>query len=171
MTTSAERRELISKLEANRQKLMELARELDDDKLKSPNKEGDRSPKGMLMHLAQTEHSYVFNWAKRARDENSPDLKREGGEGGGEAPLFNEANPVTVDELISSLEKSRLATLRFVAETSDEEFERVGRNTPFGDLTVHQFLKSLYRHDQMHIDEIIGVDSAYEVRTTDGRRL
>ena len=171
MATSSERRELISKLDANRQKLMELAKGLDDDKLKSPNKEGDRSPKGMLMHLAQAERSYVFSWAKRARDENSPDLKRDGAVGDSEAPLFNEANPVSVEELISSLEKARIATLRFIAETGDEEFERVGRNTPFGDLTVHQFLKSLYRHDQMHIDEMIGMDSAYEVRTTDGRRL
>src|SRR5713101_4461948 len=169
MVTPEERRDLTSKLEANRQKLMELVTELNDDNLKSPKKDGDRSPKGMLMHLAQTEHSYVFNWAKRARDEDKPDLKTGGS--GGEAPLFNEANPLSVDELISSLERARLATLGFIAETADAEFERVGRNTPFGDLSVHQFLKSLYRHDQMHIDEIAGVESAYEVRTTDGRRL
>lgn len=170
MVTAVERRELVSKLEDNRQKLIELARGIDDDRLTSPKQEGDRSPKGMLMHLAQAEHNYVFNWAKRARDEDSPDLKRDR-VGDGEAALFNEANPVSVDELISSLERSRIDTLRFIAETSDDEFERVGRNTPFGDLTVHQFLKSLYRHDQMHIDEITGVESAYEVRTTDGRRL
>ena len=96
---------------------MELVRELDDDNLKNPKRDGDRSPKGMLMHLAGTEHSYVFNWAKRARDEDSPDLKTGGA--GGEAPLFNEANPVSVNELISNLEKARLATLQFIAETSD----------------------------------------------------
>ena len=78
---------------------------------------------------------------------------------------------MTLPKLVDHLNQERVLTYRFIAETSDEEMERVGRNTPFGDLTVHQFLKSLYRHDQMHQDEVLGRESAYVITNREGRRL
>ena len=78
---------------------------------------------------------------------------------------------LTVAELVECLYQQRNLAYRFIAETSDEEMERVGRNTPFGDLTVHQFLKSVYRHDQMHQDEVLGQESSYVVVNQEGRRI
>jgi hypothetical protein len=76
-----------------------------------------------------------------------------------------------VPELLARLEAARAVTWRFIAETADGEFDLPARNTPFGDLTVHQLLKSLYRHDQMHLDEMLGRESDYHITTLDGRRL
>ncbi|MBM2826513.1 MAG: DinB family protein [Dehalococcoidia bacterium] len=170
MITPKDRRDLIEKLTANRKAFLELAKSLSEPQLVTPHKEGDRFPKGMLLHAAEAERSYVDRWARRARDEDSPDLNSRS-EAPGEAALYNEAESMSREELLQRLNDARENTLKFIAETSDEEFDRVGRNTPFGDLSVHQFLKSLYRHDQMHIDEIQGKESAYVVTTTDGRRL
>lgn len=173
MTSGAERRDLVAKLEQNRGELLELARSLTPERAESRKQEGDRTPKGMLLHVAEAEHHYVWNWAARARDEDEPDfaLPRVGTGGGGVAALFDQANDWDVDGLTSRMREVRESTLRFIGGTTDLEFERVGRNSPFGDLTVHQFLKSLYRHDRMHIDEMQGRDQTYIIKTADGGQL
>ena len=167
-----DRRDLIEKPEENRKALLEIVATLDEKQAETPQKVGDRSPKGQLLHLAESEHHYVWTWARRSRDEDSPDLKGLPDPGAtGEAPLFDEANEIPLAELLQRLERERQLTYRFIAETADSEMERTGLNTPFGDLSVHQFLKSLYRHDRMHQDEVLGRESTYVVTTQDGRRL
>lgn len=166
-----ERRDLVAKLEEHRVKLMEIVATLDDEAGNTPLKLGDRSPKGQLLHVVEMERHYVWDWAGRARDEDSPDFSRRGSSTTEEAPSVDPANVLTVAELVERLNQQRDLTYRFIAGTSDEEMERVGRNTPFGDLTVHQFLKSVYRHDQMHQDEVLGQESSYVVVNQEGRRL
>ncbi|MBI2888074.1 MAG: DinB family protein [Chloroflexi bacterium] len=170
MFTPQDRRDLVAKLESHRDALFRQAESLPVERLTSAWKEGDRTPMGMLLHVISAERRYRDDWARRARDEDAPDL-RQGGEAQGGAPLFEEANQMSREELVQRLKQERLLTLRFIAETGDTEFDRKGRNTPFGDLTIHQLLKSLYRHDQMHIDEMAGQPSRYVVTTQDGRRL
>ena len=172
MVSAAERRDMLRKLEENRNQLLELARSLTPEQAEGRKQEEDRTPKGMLLHVAEAEHHYVWNWAARARDEAEPDfgLPRIG-TGGGVGGLFDEANDWDVDLLTARMREMRESTLRFIAETSDDEFDRVGRNSPFGDLTVYQFVKSLYRHDRMHIDEISGREQTYVIKTADGGQL
>lgn len=171
MFTAQDRRELIQKLEAHREALFTQADSLPQERLTKAWKEGDRTPMGMLLHVISAERMYRDDWARRARDEDEPDLRRGLANPTAGAPLFEEANQMSKEELVQRLQEERIATLKFLAESSDAEFERKGRNTPFGDLTVHQLLKSLYRHDQMHIDEMAGKESTYVVTTQDGRRL
>ena len=172
MFDAKDRRDLIEKLEENRKGLLEVVATLSEEQAETPQKAGDRSPKGQLMHLAEAEHHYVWTWALRSRDEDSPDLAGLPDPGAtGEAPLFDHANALSLTELLAKLEHERQLTYRFIAETADSEMERTGRGTPFGDLSVHQFLKSLYRHDRMHQDEVLGRESSYVVTTQDGRRL
>ena len=166
-----DRRDLIEKLEENRQALLEVVATLDEKQAETPQKAGDRSPKGQLLHLAEAEHHYVWEWARRSRDEDSPELSGSDPGATGEAPLFDHANEIPLAQLLERLEHERRLTYRFVAETADSEMERAGRNTPFGELSVHQFLKSLYRHDRMHQDEVLGRESTYVVTTQEGRRL
>ncbi len=167
-----DRRDLVEKLEENRQALLEVVATLDEKQAETPQKAGDRSPKGQLLHLAEAEHHYVWEWARRSRDEDSPDLAGLPDPGAtGEAPLFDHANEIPLAQLLERMEQERQLTVRFIAETADSEMERAGRNTPFGELSVHQFLKSLYRHDRMHQDEVLGRESTYVVTTQEGRRL
>ena len=174
MTISTERRELLEKLQQNRERLLEIVAQIPEEDLVRPHKPGDRSPEGQLLHLAQTEWGYVERWACRARDEEEPDVGQASlaeGRSPSDAPLYEEANEMPLSELLDRLEAARQNTLRFIEETRDNQLARIARNTPFGDLTVYQLLKSLYRHDEMHHDEILGKESRYVVETVDGRRL
>jgi hypothetical protein len=168
MITPEDRRTLVEKLDQHRQALLTEVAARTEAAMAGRQKPGDRTFKAMLDHLATTERHYVDDWARRARDEDEPDVGRPVG---GEAPMHEEANELSVPELLARLEAARAVTLRFIAETADGEFDRLARNTSFGDLTVHQFLKSLYRHDQMHLDEMLGRESEYNITTLDGRRL
>ena len=162
MSTKEERRELVAKLVAQREALFQEVDNMPAHRLTTAWKEGDRTPMGMLHHVISAERMYRDDWTRRARDEDEPDLRpQEWGGGGGGAPLFEEANQMSKDELVQRLKEERMKTLQFIAETSDAEFDRKGRNLPFGDLTVNQLLKSLYRHDQMHIDEMAGRESRF----------
>jgi hypothetical protein len=49
-----------------------------------------------------------------------------------------------------------------------EEYERRASNRLFGSLTVMQWLRSYYRHDRMHIDQVSGRDSGYKPRWAEG---
>jgi hypothetical protein len=171
MTISTQRQELLEKLETNRKHLLEIVSQIPERQLTRPQKPGDRSPKGQLLHLSETEWSYVERWARRARDEDAPDVSAPAREDPSRAALYDEANDIPLSELLERLQKARQNTIKFLEETSDEQFPRVARNTPFGNMTVAQFLRSLYRHDEMHFDEILGKESRYVVTTSDGRRL
>ena len=170
MLSQQERRELVEKLESQRETLLKQIAELPVERRPRRWKDGDRTPMGMLRHVITAERMYRDDWARKARDEDEPDLKRQT-QNSGQDILFEEANQLSREDLLERVKEERIQTLRFIAETSDAEFDRKGRNTPFGDLTVHQFMKSLYRHDQMHIDEIAGTPSKYVITTQDGRRL
>ena len=50
MVTKSDRRELVEKLEITRQRLMDQALNLPEPKMTESAKDGDRTPKGMLLH-------------------------------------------------------------------------------------------------------------------------
>ncbi len=171
MISIRDRRELVEKLAESRQALLQGTAALPAQRLTEPWKAGDRSPMAMLLHIITTERMYRDQWGKRARDEEAPDLAQNSAVIQVIDPTFAEANRMTLDALMRNLREEREKTLAFVAETSDGEFDRVGRNSLFGDLTLLQYLKSLYRHDLMHVDEMAGREVRYKVTTKDGRRL
>jgi hypothetical protein len=169
--TVKERRDLVVKLAEARLALVQEVGRLPAPRLTTPAKDGDRSPLAMLLHIITTEQMYRDQWAKRARDEESPDLVINSAVTQVIEPGFGEANRMDVPTLLASLEAERVLTLAFIAETADSEFDRVGKNSLFGDLTLHQYLKSLYRHDLMHVDEMAGRSGRYQITTQDGRKL
>jgi hypothetical protein len=173
MVNQSERRILLDKLIENRQTLVNLIWNLSNEQLIDRKQDGDRTPKGMIFHIADTENNYVWNWAKRSRDEKSPDLSnkliKSNAENG--IQVIEEANEWDTELLIEKLRTIRESTLRFIAETNDNEFNAIGKNSPFGDMTVHQFLKSLYRHDQMHINELTGKEQTIIITGADGKQL
>ncbi|MSQ33116.1 MAG: DinB family protein [Dehalococcoidia bacterium] len=166
--TPQERRDMVAKLAQHREALLAIVHDHDDAWFTKRAKEGDRTRKGMLKHLCGAEHSYIQVWARRARDEDNPDLRLGGTLG--RVPLFDEAVQMTLAELSQQLHDQRVKTLEFIAETGDGEMERPIHGTAFGTLTVKQCVKSMYRHDQMHIDEMLGKAQTYDIRTQDGKR-
>lgn len=166
----SDRRELIEKLDRNRNALLEFISQMGHQESETPWKEGDRSPKGQILHLVEAEHTYVSIWAKLSRDEMEPDLSTITNTF---SKALGERDPHTLslEDLIDMLHKQRISTYKFIAETADEEMNLVGQNTPFGNLSVHQFLKSLYRHDQMHEYEIKGIESSYIITNQDGQQI
>ncbi len=159
---------MVAKLAEHRQALLAIVDNHDDAWFSQRAKEGDRTRKGMLKHLSEAEHSYIQVWATRARDEDNPDLRLSGTLG--RVPLFDEAAQMSLAELSQKLHDQRVKTLEFIAGTGDEEMERPIHGTAFGTLTVKQCIKSMYRHDQMHIDEMLGKAQTYDIRTRDGKR-
>ena len=122
-----------------------------------------------LVEKLEQNRSELLELARSMTPERAESRKQEGGVSVG--GLFDEAGDWDVDGLTSRMREVRETTLRFIGATADAEFERIGRNSPFGDLSVYQFLKSLYRHDRMHIDEMQGRDQTYVIKTADGRQL
>ncbi|MER3485130.1 MAG: hypothetical protein C4345_03285 [Chloroflexota bacterium] len=78
------------------------------------------------------------------------------------------ANAHTVAELLAALAAERERTLAFIAALTPEQFDRRASHRLFGSLTVLQWLRSFYRHDRMHIDQMAGREPSYRPRYTTG---
>ncbi len=70
---------------------------------------------------------------------------------------------------MEALEEERGGTLALIRALIPEDFDRTARQPMFGELTVLQYLRSFYRHDRMHFDQMSGRDPAYKPRFVDGR--
>jgi len=52
---------------------------------------------------------------------------------------------------------------------SSADFDRKASQRMFGELTVMQWLRSYYRHDRMHYDQVRGVEPEYKPRFAGGK--
>lgn len=57
-------------------------------------------------------------------------------------------------ELLSAWQESRAATVRWVAERSQEDLARVGRHPFLGETTLAEMIKMIYLHNQMHYRDL-----------------
>ena len=89
----------------------------------------------------------------------------------GERPAIQltEAGRHTVPELTGQLRAERATTLRLIESLTPEQFERTASQPMFGRLTVMQWLRSYYRHDRMHYDQVRGVEPEYKPRFAGGK--
>jgi hypothetical protein len=76
------------------------------------------------------------------------------------------ANGHGVHELLDIMASERRGTLALIEELSLDDFDRSATHPMFGTLTVLQWLRSFYRHDRMHSDQIAGRDPEYRPRFT-----
>jgi hypothetical protein len=170
MATQAQIDELLTKMEEERSRFLAQARELnDEDASRRPEGqtgEAEWSAKEQLSHLWEMERSYIA-WVNAALRVNGADLT--GVRGEPVAIPIERANDHAVDELIRSLEDERKRTLAFIRSLAREDFDRTARQPMFGELTVLQWLRSFYRHDRMHTDQIAGRDPEYKPRFLSGR--
>src|SRR3712207_8960318 len=112
------------------------------------------------------ERSYIA-WVKAALKENGADVS---GLRGDPVDIPLERAPEhSVAELTGALEHERERTLAFIRSLRPEDFDRTARQPMFGELTVLQWLRSFYRHDRMHADQMAGRDPEYKPRFVGGR--
>ena len=55
---------------------------------------------------------------------------------------------------LAEMRRQREQTLAVIARMRPEDFERRASNAIFGSLTAMQWLRSYYRHDRMHYDQV-----------------
>jgi hypothetical protein len=170
MATQQQIDELITKMQEERERFLTQAAALsDEDASRRPEGqtgEAEWSPKEQLSHLWEMERSYIA-WVNAALRENGADLT--GVRGAPVAIPLEQAREHSVPELIAALKAEREGTLTFIRSLSPEDFDRTARQPMFGELTVLQWLRSFYRHDRMHNDQIAGRDPEYKPRFLSGK--
>ena len=124
------------------------------------------SAKQQLAHLAEMETAYRA-WVRKALEEDDPDVSRVRGER--PAIGLEQAPGRTVADLVAQLRAERETTLALIRSLAPEQFERTASQPMFGRLTVMQWLRSYYRHDRMHIDQMAGRDPEYKPRFVGGQ--
>lgn len=168
MAFEDERRTLIQRLEAERATLIETLGPIDDAAAARPAPGDEWSVKQQLAHLATAERLYA-ECVRRA-------IAQDGADTGPLWPAsqeptdFAEARQRPLADLLADAAAARQETIALVASLSEGHWDHRGANTPFGDLTVGQFLRSLYRHDRMHIDQISGREPSFKPRVSDPNR-
>lgn len=169
MATPEQIDDLFAKMTEERTKLLDLAEHLSDEAalFVPENAEGEAqwTAKEQLAHLASMETNYRA-WVEKALAEDEPDVS--GAVPDRPAIPLEDANRHSVAELVAELRAQRQKTLAMMRSLTPEQYERKGSNRMFGSLTVMQWLRSYYRHDRMHVDQISGRDPEYKPRWAEG---
>ncbi|MBI2871619.1 MAG: DinB family protein [Chloroflexi bacterium] len=148
---SPERRELLSKLEAERGRLMELVRNVDDDTATRTPQQGEWSVKQNLAHVAEVEREMVAE-ARRGCHGDTPEV---GFAGEGQYSITQErANSRPLADLLLDLDLARQRTAQATQDMGEGELQHRVRHRRFGELSVLQLLRAVYRHDRMHADQV-----------------
>jgi len=162
--------ELLDKMSREREALLAQAEAIPDAEASRPvpDAEGEAqwSVKEQLAHLAEMETNYRA-WVERALEEDGADVSRVRGER--PAIALTEANGSTVAELVAQLRAQRARTLALIESMTPGQFERKASQPMFGALTVMQWLRSYYRHDRMHRDQIAGREPEYRPKFAGGK--
>ncbi len=170
MATSEAIRELLDKMTVQRDALLTQAEALSDaDAEWAPaDAEGEAqwSAKQQLAHLAEMETAYRA-WVQNALNEDDPDVSRVRGERPRIA--LTDAHAHGIGDLTAQLREQRATTLAMIERMTPEQFERTASQPMFGRLTVMQWLRSYYRHDRMHADQMAGRDPEYKPKFVGGQ--
>ena len=165
MADPTQTQELIEKMTKERERLLAVLQAMTEEQASSPPKPGEWNQKQQMSHLCEMETAYRA-WVQRALEEDGAvvdDVR-------GERPAIplEEAERHTVGEHIAEMRRQREQTMRVIESMRPEDFERRASNAIFGSLTAMQWLRSYYRHDRMHYDQVRGEEPAYKPRFSTG---
>ena len=159
----AELEDLLQKLESHREKLVSQVQEMSEEEAGRRPAEGEWSAKEQLVHLAAFERLWR-EWSMQVRDQPGCEV----GPPPPNPPAYPEAESRSVADLLQELASARGDTLAAIEGLTDDELKRRGKHVLFGEMSVLQMLRSLYRHDRMHMDQMAGRDASFRLRTPDG---
>jgi len=157
--------ELGQKMSSEREKLLAALESLTDDEGEQSPKDGEWNAKQQMSHLCEMESAYRA-WVGRALEEDGANV--EGVRGERVAIPLEEANNATVAEHVAEMRHQREKTMALIASMTPSDFDRRASNSLFGSLTVMQWLRSYYRHDRMHVDQISGLEPSYKPQFASG---
>lgn len=162
---SAERDEFVARLKETRDELMRTVAGLNltEEAAATPPAEGEWSVKQQLAHLAEVDRLWA-GWGAQVRDgatEVGPTRRHASGQ-----ITFGQdtANSRPLAELLAELAAARHEALEIIAATGDEDLPKKGRMAGGEEMSVLQYFRALYRHDRMHIEQILGKPTTFQIR-------
>ena len=158
--------ELAAKMAEERGKLLAVLEPLSEEQASAPLKPGEWNAKQQMSHLCEMETTYRA-WVERALEEDGANV--DGLLGERPAIPLERANEHTVAEHVAEMRRQRAKTMSLIASMKPEDFDRRATSSVFGSLTVLQWLRSYYRHDRMHYDQVRGEEPAYKPRFRGGK--
>lgn len=166
MATQQQIDELIEKMSAERAKLLAALESMSEEELERSPDDGEWNSKQQMSHLCEMESAYRA-WVEKALEEDGASV--DGIYGEPPAIRLEEANQYSGTQHIAEMRRQRAQTLRLIESLSLDDYERTATNKLFGRLTVMQWLRSYYRHDRMHVDQLSGRDPEYRPKFQSGR--
>jgi hypothetical protein len=164
MATTQEVQDLREKMTAERERLLSVLQELgEEDAERSTSGEGEWSAKQQMAHLCEMESAYRA-WVEKALAEDDADV--DGLVGERPAIRLEAAQAHSVAEHLAEMRRQRALTDAMIDGMTLEDYARTARQSMFGRLTLLQWLRSYYRHDRMHHDQVQGRDPEYKPRFT-----
>jgi uncharacterized damage-inducible protein DinB len=164
MATEEQITELSRKMAEQRDKLLAVLERLTEaDAERSTTGEGEWSAKQQMSHLCEMETAYRA-WVEKARVEDNPNVDNVYGKK--PAIRLEDAHDHSVAEHVAKMRRQRQLTKAMIGTMNPAEFDRTATQRMFGTLTVLQWLRSYYRHDRMHLDQVRGRDPEYKPRFT-----
>jgi uncharacterized damage-inducible protein DinB len=159
----AELEELLQKLASHRRELVHQVQEMSEEEAGRRPAEGEWSAKEQLVHLAAFERLWR-EWSVQVRDQPGCEV----GPPPPNPPAYPEAESRSVADLLQELASARGDTLAAIEGLTEDELKRRGKHVLFGEMSVLQMLRSLYRHDRMHMDQMAGREGSFRPRTPGG---
>ena len=167
MAEQAQIAELKAKMRDERDHLLAIIGGLSEEQAEqSTTGEGEWSAKQQMSHLCEMESAYRA-WVQKALDEDGASVDGVFGE----PPVIplEQAHQHTTADHLAEMRRQRRVTDDLIASMSDTDFDRRASNKLFGSLTVMQWLRSYYRHDRMHVDQLGGQEPTYKPQYAGGR--
>ena len=161
--------DLLEKMNSHRTELLTILEGLSKEAAER-HPEGEWSAKQQVAHLVQAEPTWV-EWARTIRNEPGTTVGQTPAEGQIFLQDVDAADNRPLSWWLERLRETRAETLKGLDEmdlASDDALSRAGRHRTFGDMNVLQFLRALYRHDRMHMDQLTGREQSFVPRQASG---
>ena len=165
MAEAAQINELVDKMAEERGKLLGELETMTEERASTPPKPSEWNQKQQMAHLCEMESAYRA-WVERGLEEDGADV--DGVRGDAPAIPLEHAGDHTVADHIAEMRRQRELTMSLISSMTPADFDRTAKNSIFGTLTLMQWLRSYYRHDRMHYDQVRGEEPSYKPQFKSG---
>lgn len=150
---AGEKVDLLRRLAESAAEVASLARGLSDEQLRFRPSEDEWSGREMLVHLADC-HRHLTAQALKMRDEGVAAVNHF--DGAGYLVRWQSARDWPTADVLRELGDARTDLHEMIELTSEDDLvERKAHHPLWGEMTMLQLLRVVYRHDRQHIEQII----------------
>lgn len=144
--------ELFEKLRDERARLLGMVEGSSEEELDRALAPGEWTVRQQLAHLAEMEGIWLA-WALSIARSSRCQV---GDRGQTPTPSVERGAEQSREELLGALGEARRRTIAAAARLGPRELARRGQHRWFGPLSTLQCLRAIYRHDRMHVEQILG---------------